>query len=149
MPSDPNLPSDHEPTPLPPGSSTPPVMGSPATDTGLAPHVAAGVAILAPLVGGIVFIFLEKRNAFVRFWALQSIVFGGAWFAFNIVSAIVGTILSFIFLGKLWFLVAWLVNVAITFVWLFAVFNAFLGKSWEIPVVGKLTRQQAGRISPL
>ena len=32
-----------------------------------------------PLIGGIIFYILEKHDSFVRFYAMQSIIFGGAW----------------------------------------------------------------------
>jgi len=41
------------------------------------------------LIGGIIFYILEKHDSFVRFYAMQSIIFGCAWFLFNIVSAVV------------------------------------------------------------
>src|SRR5712692_8177159 len=90
----------------------------------LPPNVAAAIACL-PLVGGIVFYVLEKRNGFVRFYAMQSIIFGGAWFLFNIVSAVVhavfgaipaiGTILVFF-----WAIVAALVHIGFIVIWIIA-----------------------------
>ena len=38
--------------------------------------------------GGLIFYILEKQDQFVRFYAMQSIIFGGIWFLFNIVSRI-------------------------------------------------------------
>ena len=40
-------------------------------------------------MGGLIFYILEKHDQFVRFYAMQSIIFGGAWFLFNIVSLII------------------------------------------------------------
>ena len=56
-------------------------------------NVAAALACI-PLIGGIIFYILEKRDNFVRFYAMQSILFGGAWFLFNIASKIVFLIFS-------------------------------------------------------
>ena len=56
--------------------------------TGLPSNVAAALACI-PLVGGLIFYILEKRDQFVRFYAMQSIIFGGAWFLFNIVSLVI------------------------------------------------------------
>src|SRR6266480_639238 len=50
--------------------------------------VAAAIACI-PLIGGIIFYILENHDGFVRFYAMQSIIFGCAWFLFNIVSAVV------------------------------------------------------------
>jgi uncharacterized membrane protein len=40
--------------------------------------VAAALACI-PLIGGIIFYIVEKHDGFVRFYAMQSIIFGGAW----------------------------------------------------------------------
>ena len=61
-----------------------PEPGPKSTSTGLPSNVAAAIACI-PLIGGIIFYILEKHDSFVRFYAMQSIIFGGAWFLFNIV----------------------------------------------------------------
>src|SRR6476619_4216918 len=77
---------DQEPTapPPPPG----PEPGPQSQSTGLPSNVAAAIACI-PLIGGIIFYILEKRDSFVRFYAMQSIIFGCAWLLFNIVSQVV------------------------------------------------------------
>src|SRR2546425_8124261 len=86
-PVDPSAPPP--PPPPPPPSPPPPVDSTPkSTTTGLPSNVAAALACF-PLIGGIIFYILEKRDSFVRFYAMQSIIFGAAWFLFNIVSAII------------------------------------------------------------
>src|SRR5947199_9867496 len=70
----------------------PPPSDSPKS-TGLPSNIAAALACI-PLVGGIVFFILEKQDSFVRFYSMQSIVFGLAWFLFNIVSKILFMILG-------------------------------------------------------
>src|SRR6476619_7883368 len=82
---------DQEPTapPPPPG----PEPGPQSTSTGLPSNVAAAIACI-PLIGGIIFYILEKRDGFVRFYAIQSIIFGCAWFLFNIVSAVVHVVFA-------------------------------------------------------
>src|SRR3954470_8461229 len=103
----------------PPISTTPaPESSSPNTEPStldLPPNIAAAIACI-PLVGGLIFYILEKRNSFVRFYAMQSIIFGGAWFLFNIVSAIVHVIFGSVpglgpFLSVLWGFLAMLVHV--------------------------------------
>src|SRR5882724_2526833 len=83
--------------PIDPVAPTPPPLGTPdtttrPTSTGLPPNVAAALACF-PLIGGIIFYILEKHDGFVRFYAMQSIIFGGAWLLFNIVSRILFLIL--------------------------------------------------------
>src|SRR5205085_11520397 len=69
----------------------PPPSESGAESTGLPSTIAAALPCI-PLVGGIVFFILEKHDPFVRFYSMQSIVFGLAWCLFNVVSAIVHAI---------------------------------------------------------
>src|ERR1700750_512437 len=102
-----------EPTPTPP-----PITESTAsaTSTGLPSNVAAALACF-PLIGGIIFYILEKRDGFVRFYAMQSIILGGAWFLFNVVYAIIHAIFSNVpaiggFLAFLWGLVGMSIQLA-------------------------------------
>ena len=71
---------------------SPPSEAGPSS-TGLPSNVAAAIACL-PLIGGIIFYMLEKRDSFVRFYAMQSIIFGGAWILFAIVYSIAHAILT-------------------------------------------------------
>src|SRR6202795_4333748 len=85
------------PDPVEPIPPTPPPVPEPdapakSTSTGLPSNVAAALACF-PLIGGIIFYVLEKRDGFVRFYAMQSIIFGAAWFLFNILSSIMHGIL--------------------------------------------------------
>ena len=138
----------------PPPVSTPepnPVASAapvpPADDTGLAPNIAATICAAIPLVGGIIFLVLEKRNAFVRFWAMQSIFFGGAVIGFSIVSQIAAVILAHIpILGWLVLFLLWIlgmiVGVVSLVIWIITIIKAFSNVEWEIPILGKLARKQ-------
>src|ERR1700756_1911928 len=85
---EPTEPSASPPPPIPAAGPT----GHPSS-MDLPPNVAAAIACI-PLVGGLVFYILEKQNGFVRFYAMQSIIFGGAWLLFNIVSAVVHAVFA-------------------------------------------------------
>jgi len=145
-PADPTQP----PPPLGP-SPTPEVNPSPAPEvnpstTGLPSNVAAAIACI-PLIGGIIFYVLEKRDTFVRFYAMQSIIFGAAWLLFNIVYAIVHVIFASVpaigvFLSLLWGLVGMLVHLAFVVVWIIATIKAFTNVRWDIPYIGPMARKQ-------
>src|SRR2546429_2494068 len=125
----------------------PPVSDSPKS-TGLPSNIAAALACI-PLIGGIVFFILEKHDPFVRFYSMQSIVFGLAWFLFNVVSAIVHAIFGEIpaIGGVLVFflaLVAPIVLIAFVVLWIIATVKAFTGVRWDIPYVGPVARKQVG-----
>src|SRR6188768_1557380 len=83
---------EQEPIPPPPASGPGPELGPKSTSTGLPSNVAAALACI-PLIGGIIFYIVEKHDSFVLFYAMQSIIFGGAWLLFNIVSRILFLIL--------------------------------------------------------
>ena len=136
--------------PVDPVSPTPPppIAGAsvnPGT-TGLPSNVAAALACL-PLIGGIIFYVLEKRDQFVRFYAMQSIIFGGAWFVFaiiwNVLYAVLASIpaIGWIFAFILWFVWA-VVNIGAVVIWIIAMIKAFSGVRWDIPYVGPIARQQ-------
>jgi len=144
------MPDPTEPSPSPPPSPPPPIPASaPTSDpssTDLPPNVAAAIACI-PLVGGIVFYILEKRNGFVRFYAMQSIIFGGAWLLFNIVSTVVHAVFSAIpaigvMLVFLWAIIAALIHIAFIVFWIIATVKAFTGVRWEIPYIGPVARRQ-------
>ena len=135
------------PPPPPPPWSPPPVNSTPkSTSTGLPSNVAAAIACI-PLIGGIIFYILEKQDNFVRFYAMQSIIFGAAWFLFNIVSAVVrgvfwaipgiGGILVFF-----WAIIAALVQLAFLVIMIIAIIKAFTNVRWDIPYVGPIARKQ-------
>src|SRR6266446_6685174 len=81
----------------PPAPSPEPETSAKSTSTGLPANVAAAIACI-PLIGGIIFYILEKQDNFVRFYAMQSIIFGIAWILISIgcslVSGLFGAIPS-------------------------------------------------------
>src|SRR5437667_8297269 len=141
-PVDPNQPT----SPPPPPPSPEPETGGKSQSTGLPSNVAAAIACI-PLVGGIIFYILEKRDSFVRFYAMQSIIFGIAWILIQIGCWIVSGFFSALpgiswFLGGLWGLVWWLINLALFVLLVVTIVKAFTGVRWEIPYIGPIARNQ-------
>ena len=135
-----------------PAPSPGPAASSDPSSMDLPPNVAAAIACI-PLVGGIIFYILEKRNSFVRFYAMQSIIFGIAWFVFNIVSAVIHAVFGAIpaiggILVFFWAIIAALVHVAFIVLWIIATVKAFTGVRWEIPYVGPMARKQVETGTP-
>jgi uncharacterized membrane protein len=143
-----------EPTsPPPPPEATPPNPPEPATNvtnpttqsTGLPSNIAAALACI-PLVGGLIFWFLEKHDNFVRFYAMQSIIFGAAWLLFNIISRVVFDIFGSIpalgaVLVFLWAIIQALVHLGFLVIMVIAMIKAFSGSRWDIPYVGPMARK--------
>src|SRR5205823_14835863 len=137
---------DQEPIPPPPPPSAEPEPAPKSTSTGLPSNVAAAIACI-PLIGGIIFYILEKHDGFVRFYAMQSIIFGGAWILFSIVSNILFAIFGSIpaiggILVFFWAIIAALVHLGFLVIMIITIVKAFTGVRWDIPYVGPIARKQ-------
>jgi uncharacterized membrane protein len=141
------MPKPVDPTPPPSANPTPGPSATPGS-TGLPSNVAAALACI-PLIGGLIFYILEKNDAFVRFYAMQSIIFGGIWFLFNIITHIVSMIawsipVAGVFFGTLWSFVSAVVQLGLLVIMIIAMVKAFSGVRWDIPWVGPMARKQTG-----
>src|SRR5438046_10755089 len=141
------MPDPVDPTQPPPPSSPEPELRTTSTSTGLPSNVAAAIACI-PLIGGIIFYILEKRDGFVRFYAMQSIIFGCAWFLFNIVSAVVHAVFAAIpgiggILVFFWAIIAALVHLLFLVIMIVTIVKAFIVVRGEIPYIGSVARKQA------
>jgi uncharacterized membrane protein len=141
------MPDPINPTPFPAANPSP-GGGATSTSTGLPSNVAAALACI-PLIGGLIFYILEKNDRFVRFYAMQSIIFGGIWFLFNILSWFLHSIFSFVpvvgpIFGGLWLFVAAIVHLGLLVIMVIAMIKAFSGVLWDIPWVGPMARKQIG-----
>ena len=121
-----------------------------AQTTGLPRHIAAGLAAFFPLVGGVIFLVLEKKDAFVRFYAMQSVFLGGLLFAVSLGLTVaesifrhipfIGWLVAMAFLAvNLVFSLAWLI------VWIVTLVKALSNVEWEAPVLGALARRQLAK----
>lgn len=137
-----------------PGSSTP--TGTPSTGSGLDPKVAGALSYI--WIVGLIFFFIEKENRFVRFHAMQSIIFGIANSIIMMVLVVVGVILTFAFgiggalvgggLGTLvsmlvWliWLLFWLVAMALLIGLVFAAVKAYQGHMFKLPIIGNMAEK--------
>jgi uncharacterized membrane protein len=140
---------DQEPIP-PPASSPGPELGPKSTSTGLPSNVAAALACI-PLIGGIIFYVLEKRDTFVRFYAMQSIILGIAWILLMIACGILAGVFGSIpkigdDLRNVWGFLAQLIHLAVFVIMVITMVKAFTGVRWEIPYIGPMARRQEGTV---
>ena len=150
MPDDPLLPIH---PPAPPKPSTPITTGPPFPDapttTGLTPNVAAGIAVLFTFVSGIIFLVIEKRSLYVRFWAMQATIYGLIWVVARLALGILAVLFSFsVTLLALLYHVWQLCNLVFFIGLVIMLYYAFTGKEWELPFVGKVARQQLAKFLP-
>jgi len=99
---------------------------------GMAPNLAAALSYLLGVITGIIFYVLEKENKFIRFHAMQSILFCGVWIVMDVALAIVPVI---------GWMMAGVVNVIGMVLWLVVIFKAFSGEQFKIPVIGDLAEK--------
>ncbi|SRR6266487_168947 len=142
------MPDPVDPSQPPPVSDPNPTPTGRSISTGLPANVAAAIACI-PLIGGIIFYILEKQNNFVRFYAMQSIIFGIAWILVSIAIAIIAGLLGAIpgvggIFVPLWNLVSWLIRLALFVLMVVTMVKALSGERWEIPYVGPMARKQVG-----
>jgi len=100
---------------------------------GLEKNIAGFLSYILGWITGIIFWIIEK-DSYVRFHAMQSILFSG------VLTVLLFFIPLFYFLPGLIF-VAWVIQLAAFILWVVLMVKAYSGEEWELPVIGRLTRQ--------
>jgi uncharacterized membrane protein len=115
--------------------------------SGLEANVAAMLAYVFSLLGGIIFYVIEKDNKFVRFAAMQSILLSVTFIAFNFVVTILTTMLAFTTfgLGILFLNLSWILWLAYMVLSIMLAVKAYQNQEWELPVVGKIARNAVNK----
>ena len=127
---------------------------------GLDPKVAAALSYI--WIVGLIFFFIEKENRFVRFHALQSVLFGIANSIILALLAIVATILTVVIsmgafavasaggggMGSLigllvWlvWLLFWLIAIVLFVGLIFAAVKAYQGQKFKLPIIGNMAEK--------
>lgn len=113
-------------------------MAGPASesDTGLDSNYAGAMAYVLGLITGVIFLVVERKDGFVRFHAMQSILVFGAVVLLEIVILsvpIVGRVLN----------IAFAVGVAV--VWVTLIVQALKGQRYKLPYFGDVAERQLAR----
>lgn len=99
-------------------------------------HLFGAVSYLCFFVTGGIFLLLEKDNVFIRFHAMQSLMFFGGVFAVLIILQLLP-----------W---GWLpgvfLNLAAFIAWIVLMWKAFQGEKIKIPFIGNLAEQQLAKM---
>jgi len=113
------------------------------TGSGLDPNIAALLAYFFLLLGGIIFILIEKENKFVRFAAAQSIILGILWAAiWFILPFLIGAMaIATGGIGAVVALLVPLISLAFLIIWIMLMVKAYQNQEWELPVIGKIARK--------
>lgn len=99
--------------------------------------MAAATYLLGPITG-IIFLLMEKQDRFIRFHAMQSTILFGALFVINF---------GLGFIPLLGWLAALVLSIASFVLWIVLMWKAFNGEEYEVPYVGKIAREQLGKLS--
>jgi uncharacterized membrane protein len=129
-----------------PGVAAPQMVA--ATGTGLTPNIAGALSYSLGIITGILFLVLEpyRRDRFVRFHAMQSILYFVAAVAFNILWRIMIGILMSIsgWIAVVAFPIRMLISLGLFGLWLFLMFQAFNQREFSLPIIGAIAKKQAG-----
>jgi len=108
------------------------------TSSGLEENVAGLLCYLFGWVSGLVFLLIEKENAFIRFHAWQSIVVFGA---FSIVMIVLGIIP----------LIGWIISsflgLVVFVLWIILMVKAYQGVHYKLPWAGDLAEKWASTVN--
>lgn len=123
------------------------VASGASSGAGLTMNLAAALSYALGAITGVLFLVMEpyKSNRFVRFHAMQSIIFCVACVTLAIVwSVAVGILVS---IAGLWVLtidlpIHWLVGLGIFVFWLFLMFQAYSEREYRIPWIGDIAAKQ-------
>lgn len=88
-----------------------------------------------PYIGlftSIAVLLMEKENQYVKFYAIQGLLFGISWV---LITAILGATFILAILIPL-------VNIAAFVVWLILAWKAYNGEKYELPILGKIANDQ-------
>ena|SRR5258706_11662786 len=111
-------------------------MAAQTSSTGLGRNTAAALSYVFGPISGVIFLVLDGKDKYVKFHAMQSIVFGVAAFILN-------TVLGFTIVLAILVPILLIVEFVL---WLMLIYKAWQGEEWEIPVVGKFARQFAAKV---
>jgi uncharacterized membrane protein len=126
------------------------------SSTGLDANIAALLAYLLGLLGGLIFFFMEKNSRFVKFHAMQSILFNvlvavvtiAVFILFAILGAISVAMEGGIIVTILWGLVSLVCVVFYLGVFIGAVLlliKAFQGQTFKLPIIGNMAEKFASK----
>ncbi len=110
------------------------------TSTGLDANLAALLAYVLTWVTGLIFFIIEKENRFVRFHAMQAILFGVSITALYIALTIVTPIIGFVsgILAAMVGLVGLLIPLLFLVGWILCMVKAYQGEMFKLPIIGDM-----------
>jgi len=125
------------------------------SSTGLDANIASLLAYLFGLLSGIIFFVMEKNSKFVRFHAMQSILFNALIVVVSIVLVIVITVVTIVLaminntlagvvsILSLLIWIGFLIGILIAFV--LCMIKAYQGQIIKLPIIGNMAEKFANK----
>ncbi|MBC8474001.1 MAG: DUF4870 domain-containing protein [Candidatus Omnitrophica bacterium] len=104
------------------------------TSLGMQPNLAGLLCYFFGFITGLVFYLVEKKNKFVRFHAMQSIVVFGSFFVANLVLLVV-PVLGVIIGG--------LLSLLSLVLWILLMIKAYQGEFFKLPIAGDIAEKNS------
>jgi uncharacterized membrane protein len=104
----------------------------------LDPNVMGAFAYLFPFITGVAFFLIEKDNKFIRFHAVQAVLF---WLALTIAWSLASS-LQIILIGYFLYPV---LRIGGTILWLFLMWKAYNNTEYELPYLGKIAHDMVNK----
>ena len=109
------------------------------SSTGLDPKVANLLAYLFSWLGGLIIWLMEKENRFVKWNALQALILGICDVIVWVVFWGILNVATVFFIGPVFYIIGWILYLAIWVFRIIAIVMGFQGKTFRIPGVSSLT----------
>ena len=118
-----------------PADATPPA----GITTGLQPNVAGLLCYILGWLSGVVFLFIEGKDKFVRFHAWQSIVTFGILTALLLILSILSLLGGLLYISLM--VIYWMVFILAIVLWVFLMLKAYRGQAYKLPVAGDIAQK--------
>jgi len=120
------------------------------TDSGMDQNLAGALCYVVGIISGIIFLFIEKENRFVRYHAWHSIIVYASIIVLFILLSILSAIFAFIpVIGWILSILGTLLGIVLglgTFVlWIYLMYQAYQGKMVKLPFTGDLAEKQVNK----
>jgi len=104
------------------------------TSIGMQPNLAALLSYFLGFITGLVFYLVEKKNKFVRFHAMQSMVVFGGIFVINLVAVAIPV---------LGLLISVLLSLLSIVLWVLLMIKAYQGEFFKLPIAGDIAEKNS------
>ena len=112
------------------------------SSTGLESNIGGLLSYVLGWITGLIFFLIEEKDEFIRFHAMQSIIFFGAVTAVMIVFGILEWIP---FVGILFTVLTALVGLFAFVMWIILMVKAYQGERFKLPIAGDLAEKYSAK----